>query len=197
VVLTALAVLASAVFVARLLPQPARLARLGVADGVSALAAMNAVVAATAWLAYGLAESLPAVWIVSLVALVPGVWTVALLRRLITRGDVVWTGLWVAVLLGAGAGGLLAAALGLGVIVTQGPQVVRAFRSHSVDGLAPATWWVSILDATTWGVYGLALGDLALMGYGVVLLTAAVLVLGRIRWVRGRSTVPAIAVSAS
>ena len=196
-VLTALAVLASAVFVARLLPQPARLARLGVADGVSALAAMNAVVAATAWLAYGLAESLPAVWIVSLVALVPGVWTVALLRRLITRGDVVWTGLWVAVLLGAGAGGLLAAALGLGVIVTQGPQVVRAFRSHSVDGLAPATWWVSILDATTWGVYGLALGDLALMGYGVVLLTAAVLVLGRIRWVRGRSTVPAIAVSAS
>jgi len=193
VVLTALAVLASAVFVARLLPQPARLARLGVADGVSALAAMNAVIAATAWLAYGLVRALPAVWIVSLIALVPGLWTVALLRRVITRSDVLWTGLWVAVLIGAGAGGWLAAALGLGVVVTQGPQVVRAFRSHSVDGLAPATWWVSILDATTWGVYGLALGDPALMGYGVVLLTAAVLVLARIQWVRGRTVVPSVA----
>jgi len=189
VILNALAVLASAVFLARLLPQPARLARSGVADGVSALAALNAVIAAAAWLAYGLVHSLPAVWIVSLFALVPGLWTVGLMRRLVTRGDVLWAGLWIAVLVSAGVGGLLAAALGLGVVVTQGPQVIRAFRTDELDGIAPATWWVSIIDASTWGAYGLALGDVALIAYGVVLLAAAIAVLARMQWVR--ATVPA------
>ena len=188
-ILNALAVLASAVFLARLLPQPARLARSGVADGVSALAALNAVIAAAAWLAYGLVHSLPAVWIVSLFALVPGLWTVGLMRRLVTRGDVLWAGLWIAVLVSAGVGGLLAAALGLGVVVTQGPQVIRAFRTDELDGIAPATWWVSIIDASTWGAYGLALGDVALIAYGVVLLAAAIAVLARMQWVR--ATVPA------
>ena len=194
--LTALAVLASAVFLARLLPQPARLARSGVADGVSALAAMNALIGAAAWLAYGLAHTLPAVWIVSVFALIPCLWTVVLLRRRATRSDVLWAGLWVAVLVGAGVGGLLAAALGLGVVVTQGPQVVRAFRSDALEGIAPATWWVSILDATTWGAYGLALGDAALIGYGAVLLLAAIAVLARIRWVRAKGPAPAAVLAA-
>ncbi len=164
-----LAILASTVFLIRLMPQPARLARHGVADGVSPLAAMNAAIGAGAWLGYGLLRGLPAVWIVSLLALVPGLWTVALLRRHVVGRDLAWAGLWLAVLVAAGGGGLLAAALGLGVVVTQGPQVVRAFRTRDLGGLSPATWWISILDATTWGAYGLALGDAALMGYGIVL----------------------------
>ena len=51
----ALGLLASVVFLVRLLPQPVRLARRPqVVAGVSALAALQAVVAAGAWVAYGL-----------------------------------------------------------------------------------------------------------------------------------------------
>ena len=184
--LEVLAVVASVVFLVRLLPQPLRLARHGVAEGVSPLAALNAVVCAAAWLAYGLVEGVLAVWLTSVFALVPGVWAVLLLRRRTTRNDLLLAGAWVAVVLVSAAVGLLAAALGLGVVVTQGPQVLRALRSHDLRGLAPATWWISIIDATTWGAYGIGLGDAALIGYGAVLLTAAVTVLVRIAWVRRR-----------
>ena len=184
--LEALAITASIVFILRLLPQPLRLARLGVADGVSPLASLNGLVATSAWLAYGLARGLPVVWIVSVIAVVPGAWTVVLLRSRTRWTDVAWAAAWVATLVVAGAGGLFAAALGVGVVVTQGPQVVRALRSTELGGLAPATWWVSLLDASTWGAYGIALGDAALMGYAVVLGSAALIVLGRIQFVRAR-----------
>jgi phosphoglucosamine mutase len=54
----ALGYFASAVFLVRLLPQPIRLARDGRPAGVSALAALNAVVSAFAWTAYGLIAGL-------------------------------------------------------------------------------------------------------------------------------------------
>ena len=81
----ALAIVASVVFLVRLLPQPLRLARHGVAEGVSALAALNAVISALAWVAYGLQAQLPVVWGVSVLALVPGVWQAMLLRRALGR----------------------------------------------------------------------------------------------------------------
>ena len=177
-----LGLVASAVFIARLTPQPVRLARSGVADGVSPLAALNAVIAAVAWLVYGLVVADPVVWIVSLVAIVPGVWAVVLLRRHTVVADLLAAGAWAGVVVAAGAAGWLAAALSLGVIVGQGPQVWRALREHDLRGLSPATWWLSILDAATWGAYGVAVGDPALQGYAVVLSTSAVIVLGRIAW---------------
>jgi glucose uptake protein GlcU len=84
----------------------------------------------------------------------------------------------------AAALGLLVAVLALGVLVTQGPQVLRALRESDLRGLASATWWLSLLDATTWGAYGLAVGDPALVAYGVVLSTSAGIVLCRIRLTR-------------
>ena len=50
----ALGLLASGVFLVRLLPQPVRLARTGVASGVSPLAALNSMLTMVAWVAYGL-----------------------------------------------------------------------------------------------------------------------------------------------
>ena len=82
-----LGIVASAVFLVRLLPQPIRLARTGVAEGVSALAALNATISAAVWIAYGLVAHLPVVWGVSVLALIPGVWQVTLLRREVTRRD--------------------------------------------------------------------------------------------------------------
>ncbi len=183
---TTLAVLASAVFLLRLLPQPVRLFRSGVAEGVSPMAAFNAVLVAFAWLYYGIDQRLPVVWLVSVLALVPGIWQSALLLHRTRRVDVVGAGAWALALLVAFAVGHFGAVLGLGVVVTTGPQVVEVLRSDDVRGVAPSTWWISILDAVLWGLYGAALGDGPLIGYGVVLSTCAVVVLVRLAVVRRR-----------
>jgi uncharacterized protein with PQ loop repeat len=94
---TVLGLVASAAFLVRLLPQPIRLARTGAAGGVSALASLTAVLAALGWLTYGLLAGLPIVRAVSLAALVPCVWQVALLRRQTTRNDLVAAGSWLGV----------------------------------------------------------------------------------------------------
>ena len=178
----ALAIAASAVFLIRLLPQPIRLARSGVAAGVSSAAALNAVVSALAWIAYGLAQGLPVVWGVSVLALVPSTWQAVLLRRQVTRRDLAGVAAFVAGLLAAAALGVLGVALAGTVVVTTGPQVRRVLREHDLSGIAPATWWVAVVDAVTWGAYGWAVSDAALIGYFVALLGAAVIVLSRLAW---------------
>ena len=166
------------------MPQPIRLARTGVAAGVSPLSALNSLLTMIAWVSYGLIVGLPLVWVVSAIALVPAVWTVLLLRRDVSRRDLTWAGAWLALQVVAAAVGLLVVVLAAGVLVTQGPQVVRAVRESDLTGLAAATWWLSLLDASTWGAYGVAVGDAALVAYGVVLATSAGIVLSRIRITR-------------
>jgi uncharacterized protein with PQ loop repeat len=178
---TLLAFLASGVFLIRLLPQPVRLLRHQIDAGVSPLAAMNALIADLAWLAYGLWTGIPAVWIVSVLALVPEVWTVVLLRQKARWSDVGWAALWAAAILLSAPLGLLAAALGAGVVVTQGPQVLMAIREDDLRGIAPSTWRLALADALCWGAYGWAIGDPALLGYFAVLSTSAVIVLVRLR----------------
>ena len=182
----ALGLLASCVFLARLLPQPIRLARTGVASGVSPLAALNSMLTMVAWVSYGLIVGLPLVWVVSVIALVPGIWTVLLLRRDVSRRDLSWAGGWLALQVVAALCGLLVGVLAVGVLVTQGPQVLRALRESDLRGLSASTWWLSIVDAATWGAYGLAVGDPALVGYGLVLSTSAIIVLTRIHMTRQR-----------
>lgn len=184
---TALSIVASGVFFIRLLPQPARLWRTGVTSGVSPIAAANAVTAATAWLAYGLWHGLLAVWLVSVAALVPGVWTVVLLRRAFSGRELL-VAAGVATGFGSSAAlGVLGAALALGVLTTSGPQVWRAIRDSDLRGIAPATWFVAIADASLWGAYGIVIADLAMVGYAVVLITSAAIVLGRVAWTRRRA----------
>jgi len=72
--------------------------------------------------------------------------------------------------------------LGAGVLVTQGPSVLKALREDDLRGISPATWWISIADAAAWGAYGVAVDSTALVGYGLVLSTSAIVVLGRIWW---------------
>lgn len=177
-----LALVASVVFLARLTPQPVRLARSGVAAGISPLAAINGVTVAVAWIAYGLDARLPAVWIVSVLALVPGIWTVVLLARQIRLPDLVGGSIWVGALALAAVAGKSGVALGAGVLVTQGPQVWRVLKEDDLSGISPATWRLSVLDAATWGAYGVAVGDGALLGYGVVLVSSSVVVLSRVWW---------------
>ncbi len=184
-----LAIVASVVFLIRLLPQPMRLARSRVTTGVSPSAALNAVVSAVAWITYGALHRYPVVWGVSVLALVPCTWQALLLRRHVTKRDLVSVAGFVAVLLIAAALGVLGLALAGTVLVTTGPQVRRVLREHDLSGIAPATWWVAIVDAVTWGAYGWAISDAALIGYFVALLAAAVIVLTRLAWT-SRSPIP-------
>lgn len=177
-----LAIAASAVFLIRLLPQPIRLARSGVAAGTSAAASLNAVVSALAWIAYGVVEGLPVVWGVSVAALIPCTWQAVLLRQRTTSRDLLAVGGFVAALAVAGALGVLGVALAGTVLVTTGPQVHRALREPDLSGIARATWWVAILDAVTWGAYGWVISDPALVGYFIALLAAAVVILSRLAW---------------
>jgi uncharacterized protein with PQ loop repeat len=179
---TTLGILASAIFLIRLLPQPIRLARHGVSAGVSPLATLNALVADAAWIGYGLWAGLPIVWLVSVAAALPGLWATALLRRDITPGDITAAVAWAGAVLLSAVVGAIDIVLGAGVLVTQGPSVLKALREDDLRGIAPATWWISIADAAAWGAYGLAVGSAALMGYGLVLTASALIVLGRIWW---------------
>jgi uncharacterized protein with PQ loop repeat len=183
-----LSIVAPVVYLVRLLPQPLRLYRTGVAAGVSPLSAMNGVIGDVGWLAYGLSAGLPAVWVVSSLALVPAIWTAALLRREVTRLDLAGAAAWAVVLVVSAAFGVVGVSLAAGVVVSQGPQVLEALRDDDLSGIAPSTWWVAVLDAGTWGAYGVAVGDAALMGYGVVLSAAAAVVLARIEWTVRRGT---------
>lgn len=179
-----LGVLASLAFFARLTPQPVRLWRTGRPDGVSPMAAMNSALSDLGWILYGTAAGLVPVWLTALVALVPGLWTVWLLRRETTRRDLLWSGLWLATIGLAWASGTLVGILGISVVVNQGPQVVRALRSDDLRGVSPTTYVLALADAGLWGAYGLAADDVAVIGYAVVLWAAAVTVLGRIWWTR-------------
>lgn len=181
---TALALVASAIFLIRLMPQPLRLWRTGVAAGVSPVASANAVTSASAWLAYGVLHGLPVVWAVSVCALLPGLWTVGLLRREFGRAEMLATGVVACVFALSAVAGVLGVALALGVLVTAGPQVWRALRQSDLRGIAPATWGVAVADALSWGVYGVVIADHALEGYGAVLLVSACVVLGRVAWTR-------------
>lgn len=182
-----LAVAASVVFLARLLPQPLRTLRTGQVAGVSCLAAMNALIADAAWLLYGATAGVLAVWLVSVPALLVSGWTVTLLRRSAGRRDVVAAGVWAGLVVVAASAGQLTGLLSLTVVVCCGPAVWSAFSSPQPAGLSRWTWWLAVADALSWGGYGLAIGDRALQMYGVVLSVTAVTVLLRLRWVRLRS----------
>jgi uncharacterized protein with PQ loop repeat len=190
-VTTLLAVLASAVFLARLLPQPLRTLRTGQVAGVSVLAAMNAGIADLAWLAYGLSSGIVTIWLVSIPAILASSWTFLLLRRTVTRRDLTAAGTWAAVVGGAAWAGLLTFALAGTVVVACGPALWSAYRARHPVGIASGTWLIALLDAGTWGAYGLDIGSRALDLYAVILMTTALAILARLPWTTRRQ--PAIA----
>ena len=178
----------SAFFLARLVPQPVRLWRVGVSHGVSSQAALNAVASDVGWLAYGLAAGLPPVWVCAACAVPLDVWTTWLLRGKVGGRTLAFGGAWVAAM---AAGWLVGGALGLGailgasVVVNHLPAVWAAVRGDRLGGIAPATWMLALADAGLWGSYGLLVRDPALIAYGTILLLASVVVLARLAQVGG------------
>ncbi len=180
-------------FLVRLVPQPLKLARTRVPDGVSPLSAINVVLTEVAALVYGLTAGLVPVWIVSVPALPLALWMLWLLRHEVTRRDLAAGLAYVALIVGTWSFGVLGVVLGLSVVLNYGPQVWTALRSDRLEGLASATWWLAIADALLWSAYGFAVDDPAILFYGAMMVGAATTILVRIgRTRRVSASAPAL-----
>jgi uncharacterized protein with PQ loop repeat len=182
--------LGSALFLARLIPQPLRLSRTGVSHGVSSQAAVNATVSDIGWFVYGIGAALAPVWVCAGLAVPLDLWTAWLLRRTVSVATIGFGAAWAVAMalawwIGGGIG--LGTVLGASVLVNHAPQVWAAVRGRDLAGIAPATWLIAIADACLWGGYGIFVHDPALITYGAVLLSAAAVVLVRIAQVGGWS----------
>ena len=111
----------------------------------------------------------------------------------------VWSSCGYAALLAAagalGGIGVLGVVLSVTPAVQLTPQVIAVFRERCPTGVSPTTWSLAIAEAMLWGCYGLLVGDLALIGYGLVTSAGSALILGRwaatsSRW-RSPATAPA------
>jgi hypothetical protein len=184
------------IFVARLVPQPWRMYRSGLRDGVSWLGTANAMVSTTGWLIYGLGVDEPVLWVPSLVALVPEAAAIALLgwRPPSRRDALIWLGWMATVIVAWPAGGRLAlgTVIGVGIVAGVAPHVVTALRSDRLDGIAKRTWQIALLDAALWGLYSIGAREPMTGFYAIVLGGGALIILSRLATVRRGSEVPAV-----
>lgn len=180
--------LGSALFLARLVPQPLRIWRTGISHGVSAQAAINASVSDAGWLVYGLAAGLPPVWACTVLAIPLDLWSAWLLRKKASPRSFVSASMWGLVMVGAWIVGrevALGTVLGFSVLINHAPQVWTALTAKELGGIAPATWYFALADAALWGGYGVVVRASGLIMYGAVLLTSSIIVLYRLWRVGG------------
>lgn len=182
-VLNLLVVMATLLGSAMAYPQTRRIARTRQVDGVSATWIGVSIGINAWWLAYGLAADVFALVPVSAVALtLYGVMAAGYFRA-VGRTSV---GQFVLGLLGLGmiplpflvVGGWAFAGVAVGLCygVQLLPAVVAACRTSLLAGVSPATWLIAWLEAAIWLVYGVGVGDTALiLAGGTGTLMAAVI----------------------
>ncbi len=161
-------------------PQIVRLVRARSTAGVSGPTAWLGLAINLAWMAYGVARGLLPVTVLSTAYVAGYAGIVVLLVRGGNRrgpGTALAGAAGLAAVTVVGGWTTLGAVLALTVGAQFLPQVVEAWRSHDLTGLAPGTYVVCLLDGMVWGTYGIAVVDGPLMLYGVVMVTVAVLVL--------------------
>jgi uncharacterized protein with PQ loop repeat len=166
-------------------------------DGVSAAWIGTGLAINIGWTAYGLAAGVAGLLPVSLgsLALYGAIAATArmaaphFLGRMLRTGLVVLATLTAAALLGRTDGlGLALAAL---YTVQFAPAALAALTSTSLDGVAPSTWFMSLTEAALWCVYGVAIGDLALILGGAGAGVTSAVVCCRVAWVAGTGRPPA------
>jgi hypothetical protein len=145
--------------------------------------AANTLIADGEWFAYGLTAQIAPVSLVSIPAVAASAWTVTLLRNEITAVNAAVASAWLSTVLVSADADVLGAVLTGTVLVTCGPHLVSAFRSREPAGVSRTTSRTAVADALSWGLYGVAIGNLALGGYGMALLATAILILLRLRTV--------------
>lgn len=193
----AVAVIATMLAGGFLLPQIVRLVRRRDTSGVAPTWAVFGLVTNAAWVFYlGILD----LW---LAAIAPGLAMVSygVIVRLVVPGvgrarSMILPACYA---LGLAAIGLFGgpAQLGISLAVVPAaqlvPQISTVWRAHCPTGVSPLTWILSIGEAALWMSYGMMIGDIALIGYGLVTSIGSGLVLGgwwmALRWqpIRPRS----------
>ena len=193
VLLTALVVVANVMGVGMIVPQVARIHRLRSADGVSGVWIGVGIAMNTWWTIYGVAESLPGILPVSVLA--AALYLVMARQFISLVGRPGWRPLVVGMLVVGVAplpalalGGFTAAGLvvGLAYGLQFFPAVVSAMRSRDCRGVSPLTWSMALVEAAIWVTYGLASDDRALLIGGSGGCLASGLILCRLARVRLR-----------
>jgi len=177
----ALALVATVISGAFLVPQLRRLRRTQDGGGVSLTAAGVGLVSTVAWATYGFGTESLALVAPSLIGAAQYAALVWLLRSTghTSPLSVVAALLVIAVsgsasaIAGHGPWAGIGTALTIAVVVQYTPAVLDARRSETVSGISQSTWLLIGVNGSTWASYGLLVGDDAVAAYGVVLGVAA------------------------
>jgi uncharacterized protein with PQ loop repeat len=175
------------------LPQARRLFRTRRVEGVSSSWIGVSIALNAWWLAYGMWVGVYALVLVSGVSLLLYLSIGGLYSRATGRRGVI------GIIGGAAALGAVPlpflmvggwASAGLVVGLCYGlqllPAVVAAYRSDELSGISAGTWIIAFGESTLWLVYGLGVGDVALIAGGTAGMAMSGLILGRLAIVHGR-----------
>ena len=166
-----------------LFPQIARVSHSGDTSGLSATWAVFGLTTNLAWILYlGTLGLWAAVLAPALAVVTYGIMVVVLVRRASGSGWVWAAAGYTAVLATAWSWGgveALGVILVLAPVVQMTPAIWAAHRVRCPTGISPVTWSLSGAEALLWGWYGLLVGDLALLGYGLVTAVGSILILRR------------------
>lgn len=192
ITLTIVAITASVLGSGMALPQALRLYRTGQTDGVSATWIGVSLAINAWWAAYAVAVSLWTLLPVATASFLLYAWIGAVYLRTTKSGVP-------AVLVGAFGLGLVplpalviagwevaGVAVGLCYGMQLAPAVLAAYRSPVVDGISPATWAISFVEAALWLAYGLGVRDDALVAGGVMGMVMAGAIIARLAVVTTR-----------
>ncbi len=190
------AVAATILAVAFLVPQLVKLARTGDPAGVSPTWAAIGAVSNAAWFAYLVSQRL---WAAAPSALpiiaFYGLTLVYLRRAGAPARGAVWRGMvwasFLAATLVVGSWNALGLVLGFSFGLQMAPSVWTAYRSPVPSGISPGTWWIGVVEAVLWFVYGWARTDVPLQLFGAVYLVGSALMLARYYATRRRFAVAA------
>lgn len=169
------------------LPQTRRLVRTRRIEGVSAVWIGVSVALNSWWLIYGVAVGVWAIVPVSVISLalygtMGFVYLTTVGRSALPAIAAGMLGLGMIPLPFLVVGGWTSAALAIGFAygVQLLPAVVAVCRTRDLSGVAAPTWLIAWVEAALWLVYGIGVGDLALVSAGLVGAAMASIILARL-----------------
>ena len=178
------ATLATALSTWQLVPQVARSRRTGSTAGLSIAWAAIGLGLNIGWLGYRWSRGL---WLSMLSPAITAFLFLSLLRQIPNtvphRTDLrAYMSVGLSLLVAAAFGGwpLVGLALSAWSSVQILPAVSSAYRTHGGLAIAPGLWVVGLGQSASWGYYGIAVGDPALVLYGIVMGLGSALILVRL-----------------
>ena len=188
---TLIAVAATIISFALLLPQIIRLWRTGRTEGVSPAWAATGASSNVGWLVYILSQELwivlPSVAVASIQFLLT-FWLLYRNHAPVRAGAIagIVTGTGYAVIGITFGWTVLGTVLAFSYAIQYAPSVMTAWRTWAPIGISPVTWIISVAEAMGWGVYGILIEEAPIIIFGIVSGLSSFAVLSRLWVTRGR-----------